>query len=141
MALTPEQGARWYPGVEFKEKPGNNHAGFLNVGQLAAHLGFNRNTLSKHLLAGLFLPDFITSKGIFFNEDRLQEIKAKWDERLTVYPGSEPVRGIITPFGMMLPRVRPKREVLERLTLTKPKRRSRDSSWRTRKRYDLQDLS
>jgi hypothetical protein len=130
-----------YPGVEFRDISLNRIEGYINRGQLANVLGCTVETLNRHIVhERLFNPDFYTRKAIFFHIDRIQELKAKWENRNQAFPVSGPVKGVITQFGMMLPRVRPKKEVLERLTLSRPKRRSRDSSWRTRKRYNLKDL-
>lgn len=130
-----------YPGVEFCEIKANRISGFLNRGQLAELLGTSPGTLNQYILRDrLFMPDFFNKKGIFFNETRIQELKDKWENRLSAFPDSVPVRGVITQFGMMLPRVKPRKEVLERLTSLRPKRASRNSSWRTRKRYNLKDL-
>ena len=133
--------AKRYPGVEFCDIKANRIPNYLNRGQLAEILSTTPGTLNRYILREeLFQPDFYNKKGIFFRIDRLEELKSKWEDRHSAFPASGPVRGVITPFGMMLPRVRPKKEVLERLIQSRPKRRSRDSSWRTRKRYNLKDL-
>jgi hypothetical protein len=133
--------AERYPGVEFRDISLNRIDGYLNRGQLAELLDTGTLALNRYILhERLFSPDFYTRKGIFFHIDRIQEIKAKWEDRFQAFPGSGPVRGVITQFGTMLPRVKPRKEVLERVTLSRPKRRSRDSSWRTRKHYNLKDL-
>ena len=130
-----------YPEVEFRDIPGNTISGYLNKAQLSKELGCEPNTVRKFILRErLFLPDFYTKKGIFFKVDRIPELKDKWQNRLSAFPVSGPVKGVITRFGMMLPRVSPRKEVLERLMLKVPKRRSRDSSWRTRPHYNLKDL-
>jgi len=130
-----------YPDVEFRDIPGNTISGYLNGAQLAEELGCVRFTITKFILRErLFLPDFYTKKGIFFKVDRIPELKEKWQNRHSAFPVSGPVKGVITRFGMMLPRVSPRKEVLERLMLKVPKRRSRDSSWRTRPHYNLKDL-
>lgn len=130
-----------YPGVEFKDIPSNRIAGFLNQAQLAVVLGCHILLLGKYIVhERLFRPDFYTRKAIFFREDRIQELKSKWENRLTAWPDSIPVKGVITQFGMMAPRTKPRKEVLERLIQSRPKRRSRDSSWRTRAHYNLKDL-
>lgn len=130
-----------YPGVEFKDIPSNRIDGYLNRGQLAKLLDTMPATLWKYIVnERLFSPDFYTRKAIFFREDRIQELKSKWENRLTAWPDSIPVKGVITQFGMMVPRTKPRKEVLERLIQSRPKRRSRDSSWRTRAHYNLKDL-
>lgn len=130
-----------YPGVEFKDIGLNRIDGFLNRQQLAELLNIGTLALSHYIVKErLFQPDFYTRKGIFFSIDRTEELKSKWQSRHSAFPDSRPVKGIITSFGIMLPRVKPKGEVLERVTRSRPKRRSRDGSWRTKKHYNLEDL-
>lgn len=133
--------AKRYPGVEFCDIPLNQIEGYLNRTELAKALNVAGDTLNKYILhERLFMPDFYTKKGIFFRIERIMELKEKWENRLSAFPVSGPVKGVITQFGMMLPRIKPRKEVLERLIQSRPKRRSRDFSWKTRKRYNLKDL-
>lgn len=132
--------AALYPRVEKSEIRRKKIAGFLNITRLAVVLGTDRNSVAKWIGRGVLDPDFRTNDSVFFAEDRLPEIKAKWADRHSSSPVSVLSKGVITQFGLMLPRVRPKREVLERLSRARPKRRLRDSSFRTRKHYNLSDV-
>ena len=136
--------AKLYPDVEFRE---TRRPGFLNLKQLAAALGTTSSLLGAWVRKRLFRPDFYTARSVFFAEARLEEIKSKWANRrqkrqrkVKTSPEFVPVKGVITPFGVMLPRARPDAALLERLTLSREKRPSRDSSWKTRRRYNLKDL-
>lgn len=129
-----------YPDVEFSEIASHTFPGYLNCKQMAARLDANLGHFNKWVKDGSFQPDLYNAISVFFSEKRAAEIEAKWPDRLTLSPASAPVMGVITPFGMMRPRVFPKREVLARLIQSRPKRASRDGSWKTRKRYNLADL-
>lgn len=127
--------------VEIRDIPGHKIAQHLNVGQLADALGTSSHTLMKYVTAGVIRPDFRNKAANFFAEARLEEIKTLWRNRSKASLDSAPVKGVITPFGMMIPRARPDAALLERLIRTRPRRPSRDSSWRTRSRYNLKDLT
>jgi hypothetical protein len=130
-----------YPGVEFREVRGRWQSGYLNIAGLAEVLGCSTMTLTKFVRAGAIKPDFFNRTAIFFSIGRLEEIISLWQNKETLSRDSAPVRGVITRFGMMLPCAKPNAEVLKRLILSRPKRPSRDSSWRTRRRYNLKDLT
>lgn len=141
-----------YGDIEFREPGRWIEPGFLNFRQIAAALGVSHTAVQVNTKKGLFKPDFYSSRGVFFAEGRLEEIKLKWTSRQRKKvvrtkkpkppsPAWVPEKGVITQFGMMLPRVRPDEKVLERLMASRPKRPSRDSSWRTRRRYNLKDLT
>lgn len=130
-----------FPGVEKREIRSYRISGYLNKPQMRAVLGTALVTFDQFLATGLIKPDFYTDNGVFFDEARLEEIKKQWADRLTSSRVSGPVKGVITPFGIMLPQERPNAKLLERLTRSRPKRASRDSSFKTRKRYNLKDLT
>lgn len=129
-----------YPLVEKSEIRHKRIPGFLNIAQLAVALGTGRNDVSKWARRGVLNPDLRNNEAVFFAEDRLQELREKWADRRSSSPVSVLSKGVITQFGVMLPRVRPKNEVLEQLNRQRHKRPSRDSSWLTRPNYNLSDV-
>lgn len=141
MRISGQPSSDRYPHVEFKDIRGRKIPGFLSIRELAAILGCNGLTLTKYVRQDLIRPDFYNRAAVFFDIARLEEIKKTWQNRSMASPVSAPAKGVITRFGMMLPRAKPDADLLRRLTLSRPKRPSRDSSWKTRRRYNLKDLT
>lgn len=128
--------------LEFIDQHRYRHPQFISASELANHLGVSTTALSNSMKNDIMVPDRMNAVGVYqFRRDRLQELEERWKNRLHAYPAWAPVRGVITQYGMMLPRVVPRGEVFTREILSQPGKPMRDLFRPKPTFYNLSDLS
>lgn len=128
--------------LELLDSVRRNHPDFLSAQALARHLQTHQMTLLKAIRDEIIIPDRMNADGAYqFRRDRLPEFEQLWKRRLELYPAWASVKAVITPYGMMLPRVAPRGEVFAPEMLQKPERPLHVFFSKKTAFYNLSDLN
>jgi len=118
------------------------HPDFMSVKELSLVLGVKETTAMRYVREEILIPDRVNAAGVTqFRRSRLPEIEKLWKKRRELYPAWAPVKGVITPYGMMRPRAAPRGEVFAPEMLLRPARRMRGSYSPRETFYNLTDLN